>query len=170
MWSASCHSHQKGIKRPKTLKTKFWKQLYIWHIQTVFTKKWFCIFTYHPIECVQHQKIIKTGELGINVPISWTCIIKNISKNQNLYPQQNQITFYTLRWDTLYIQFPAYFTEMNCRMCSWGSKSTKAYANWIYLFGGIYIQQKVEAWQQKQKHQFWYYAFIDWWLDTGQYF
>ena len=30
---------------------------------------------------------IKTDELGINVPISWTFKIQNITKNQNLYPQ-----------------------------------------------------------------------------------
>ena len=32
----------------------------------------------------------------------WTCRTKNISKNQNLYPQQSQITLFALPWDTLY--------------------------------------------------------------------
>ena len=31
--------------------------------------------------------------------------MKNISKNQNLYPQQSQITLFTLQWDTLYMNF-----------------------------------------------------------------
>ena len=41
--------------------------------------------------------------VGINVPVSWT-LTKNISKNQNLYPQQSQITYCSLRWDTLYLR------------------------------------------------------------------
>ena len=45
--------------------------------------------------------IIKTDKLGIIGPISWTHAIQNISKNLNLYPQQSQITFFTLPWDTL---------------------------------------------------------------------
>ena len=48
------------------------------------------------------SKKIKTDELGINTLILWTCRAKNISKNQNLYPQQSQITFYSFGWDTLY--------------------------------------------------------------------
>ena len=45
---------------------------------------------------------IKTNKLGINGPISWTHRTQNSSKNQNLYPQQSQITLFTLPWDTLY--------------------------------------------------------------------
>ena len=45
---------------------------------------------------------IKIYKLGINGPISWTHRTQNISKNQNLYPQQSQITLFTLPWDTLY--------------------------------------------------------------------
>ena len=32
-----------------------------------------------------------------------TCRIKNFRKNQNLYPQQSQITYVSLGWDTLYL-------------------------------------------------------------------
>jgi hypothetical protein len=47
-------------------------------------------------------KKMKTDELGINAPISWTRKIQNISKNQNLYPHQSRITYHSLQWDTLY--------------------------------------------------------------------
>jgi hypothetical protein len=40
---------------------KNWKQLYILLIQTVFTEKWFWIFTYYPGAT---SKKIKTDELG----------------------------------------------------------------------------------------------------------
>ena len=36
------------------------------------------------------------------MPFSWTPWTQNISKNQKLCPQQNQITLFTLPWDTLY--------------------------------------------------------------------
>ena len=49
----------------------------------------------------QNTKKIKADELGINVPISWTHRIKNISSNQNLHPKQSQITFCSLKWDSL---------------------------------------------------------------------
>jgi hypothetical protein len=41
-------------------------------------------------------KKIKIDELSINGHISSTCKMKNFSKNQNLYPQQSQITLFTL--------------------------------------------------------------------------
>ena len=55
---------------------------------------------------------IKTDELGINGSISWTCRIQNISKNQNLYLRQSQITLFTLPWDTLYIFSCTYEVEI----------------------------------------------------------
>ena len=36
----------------------------------LFTKKWIGFFTYHPNEGAQHQKKLKTDELGINEPIT----------------------------------------------------------------------------------------------------
>ena len=39
------------------------------------------------------------------MPVSWTCTTRNISKNQNLYPQQSQITYHSVRWDTLYFVY-----------------------------------------------------------------
>ena len=35
--------------------------------------------------------------------VSWTHRIQNISKNNNLYPQQRRITFQSLLWETLYM-------------------------------------------------------------------
>ena len=37
------------------------------------------------------------------MPFSLTHRTQNISKNQKLYPQQSQITLFTLPWDTLYV-------------------------------------------------------------------
>ena len=45
------------------------------------------------------KKIKKTGEFSIKVPFSWTHRTQNISKNQKLYPQQSQITWFTLPWE-----------------------------------------------------------------------
>ena len=42
-------------------------------------------------------KKIKTDEFSIKVPFSQTCRTLNISKNQNLYPQQSRITLFTLQ-------------------------------------------------------------------------
>ena len=48
---------------------------------------------------------IKTDELGINVPISWTRRTQNISKNENVCLYQSRITLFTLIWDTLYLRW-----------------------------------------------------------------
>ena len=70
------------------------------------------------LEGVQHQKKIKTDEFSIKVPISLRRRTKNICKNPNQYSQQSQITYYSLRWDTLYIR-PTYFHCL--RRLSWSS-------------------------------------------------
>ena len=49
------------------------------------------------------SKKIEADEFSIKVPFSWTHRTQNISKNQKLYPQQGQITYHSLRWDTLYM-------------------------------------------------------------------
>ena len=48
--------------------------------------------------CEKHKSIKNQNndELGINVSISQTHRAKNISKNQNLRPQQSQIILFTL--------------------------------------------------------------------------
>ena len=85
------------------------------YIQTLFSKIFFCFFTFWKASI---NISIKNDEWGINEPISWTCRTQNISKNQNLYPQQSQITFVTLRWDTLYlvsrVKFNNHWSDCTC--------------------------------------------------------
>ena len=47
----------------------------------------------------QNINWIKTDKLGMYDPISWRHRTQNIIKNQKLYPQQSQITLFTLPWD-----------------------------------------------------------------------
>ena len=58
------------------------------------------------------------------MPFSWTHWTQNISKNRKLYPQQSQITYHSLRWDTLYI--------MLTRIRNYFFK--KSYASWTVDF------------------------------------
>ena len=48
--------------------------------------------------------LIKTDELGIKVPFSWTHMTRNLRKNQNLYHHQGSITLPGLPWDRLGIR------------------------------------------------------------------
>ena len=74
-------------------------------------------------------KKIKTDELGINAPISWTRRIQNISKNQNLYPHQSRITYQPMLWDILDWLNNQHFTTFR--------KSTKCCAQTISLESSI---------------------------------
>jgi hypothetical protein len=65
--------------------------LILMYIQTFFFQKFDCIII-----------SLKTDELGINSPISWTSRTQNISKNLNIYPHESRITLFTFLWDTLY--------------------------------------------------------------------
>jgi hypothetical protein len=93
--SSSCHSHQKGTKKPKMLKKNFESSFTFGKFKLFFAKK-FLNFYISSYRGRATSKKIKTDELGINGHISLTCRMKNISKNQNLYPQQSQITLFTL--------------------------------------------------------------------------
>jgi hypothetical protein len=58
MSSASCHSHQKGIKKPKMVKKNFESSFtHLVHSNSFLQKSFFLIFAYHNIEDTQHQKI-----------------------------------------------------------------------------------------------------------------
>ena len=63
--------------------------------------------------------------------------MKNISKNHNLYPQQSQITLFTLQWDTLYIYLYFFFRRQQRRKRSSrptnGNNSLRSYLNIIML-------------------------------------
>ena len=88
---------------------------------------WFLVpFFLEAVEGAQHKKI-KTDELGINAPISWTCRIQKSSKNQNLYPHQSRITFKPMLWDTLYKVFPSfvYITKLSINSSSVQYKCVK---------------------------------------------
>ena len=89
-------------KNSKMLKKLFRRKLCKRYIQILFHKKFFCKFALWTTDGAHHQKKIKTDEWGINVLISWTQRIRNISIKQNLCPHQNIITFSGLLWDTLY--------------------------------------------------------------------
>ena len=95
LWKMNIHMAKKWpekvLQRSIIKGHSFRNSLYIWYIQIVivlsgFTKKLFCIFTYLIPLRAHNIKKIKSYELGINVSISWTYGMKNISKNQNLYP------------------------------------------------------------------------------------
>ena len=80
---------------------------------------------------------MKNDELGINGPISWTPRIQIISKNQNLYPQQSQITLYTLQWDTLYNAKNYYWEAWNLEIVSVQDKQNLPviyHIFWIYWY------------------------------------
>ena len=96
------HTNLPQIKsgKPKSIKKKHWNKKMKIALQKVQSNPFFHFF----FKCLLIINInwIKADELGINGPISWTHRTQNIRKNQNLYPQQSQITLFTLPWDTLY--------------------------------------------------------------------